>query len=111
MSYRYIHDEANSVVYRVPKVPEVIENKRKGKIYSWTLHCVVDVTRADNIQERHGWRYQVRMHLRQYYDSSYSKEDAISYFLGHTPPGTEIDEDTYNVLRQKYYNLAISNKQ
>lgn len=109
--FTYIHDKLNHTVYRVPLVPEVEEMMQRGKRAAWKAWCVIDVTSASNVLGRHGWRDEVRHHARQVFNSEYTKEEVISYFISnHTPVGEVIDEAEYSSLRAKYHEEALNNK-
>lgn len=110
--FKYIHDQENKTVYKVPNNPTVHEVRdKKGKLTSWSIHMEVDITRADNVLRANQWKHPTSSYPRQHFDNRYDRDEAIHYFkLNNEPDGTEISEADYTVLQRAYEATARMNR-
>lgn len=103
--FKFVHDEANKIVYRYPTEPTVIETTsgRNKKRIGWNVHMEMSITRADNSLNGHRWDKPTSEHVRQSFDAHYTRDQVISYFhMHHAPDGDEISEDVYVSLQAAY---------
>ena len=117
MGFKYFHDEALEIVYRIPTQPQIYEkfDKHRRTIITWTVSMEIEITRSDNVlMGNNTWKYAVSDYPEQHFENignRYDEERVISYFYrNHAPKALEIDKDTYTALRKNYENKARKNK-
>ena len=102
--YKYRHSPDEKTVYKFTSQPTIHEERNaKGKRTGWFAYIDVDITRADNRLKLNRWLYPTSDRPTQHFDYRYDKEQVAMYFLSHhSPQGSEISEEEYVRLRDKY---------
>jgi hypothetical protein len=103
--FKFVHDEANKIVYRYPTEPAVEETTGRGsrKRIGWSVHMEMSITRADNRLHGNQWEKPTSVLIRQSFDANHTRDQVISYFhMHHAPDGIEISEEAYVSLQAAY---------
>lgn len=104
-NFKYVHDEANKRVYKIPTSPTVTERRqgRGSKLVGRDVRMNVEVVRADNLLVGNQWKYPTLEPLHQFLESKYSEDEAVYYFTrNHEPRGVKITREQFDALAKQY---------
>lgn len=113
MTFKFYHDLAGKSVFRMQSPPTVVEKTGKaGKRIGWTVQAEIEITRADNVLlANNQWKYRICAFPQQHFDGKDDRRSVVASFqTQHVPNFPEIDQETYNRLREKYEQEAKGNK-
>jgi hypothetical protein len=86
------------------------EAMHRGKRAGWNVYMEVTITCANNRFLNNRWEKDVVNFPRQFFDTRYSREEALAYFHSNNDPrGEEIDQELYQRLQKQYENEARNN--
>ena len=109
--YKYLHEKAARTVYRLPREPQVSEQKKRGKLVGWHITMEYSITRADNQLEGGRWKFATLACPDQHLDLRYTPEQALFYFrMRYEPQGEEIGIEEYERLHAEYEAEAKSRR-